>query len=190
MNLPSFKTIRRSIIGAGLISTGLVVSHFVIKLQANEFQSSLEAEVELKREAVAQRPYLERLEEIAERDREVLAETKRWSSLIEETTRKMFASDTFSVSTPSFHAEIPERFEGHWASQSLQRTMTQNQNNGEIRNCIDNNEKPRPACLPTETTTQVRSRHYGMNACRASRYSSCEDRVHQVSGLQENTRQH
>jgi hypothetical protein len=137
MNLPSFKTIRRSIIGAGLISTGLVVSHFVIKLQANEFQSSLEAEVELKREAVAQRPYLERLEEIAERDREVLAETKRWSSLIDATTRKMLASDTFSVSTPTFHADIPERFEGHWASQSLQRTTVPPCNNPNARNPID-----------------------------------------------------
>ncbi|MDC0288645.1 DUF1549 domain-containing protein, partial [Rubripirellula sp.] len=137
MTFPSFKTIRRSIIVAGVISTGLVISHFIMSLRANEFQSTLAAVVESKREAVAQRPYLERLEEIAERDREVLAETERWSSLIDETTQKMLESDTLIASRPPFHVDIPQRLDGHWAYQSLQRMNVPPCDNPNARNPID-----------------------------------------------------
>ena len=137
MTLPSYKTIRRSIIVAGVISTGLVVGHVILSLRDNGFQSSLEAVVESKREAVAQRPYLERLEEIAERDREVLAETERWSSLIDRTTKKMLERDTLPASRPSFHTDIPERLDGHWAYQSLQRMDVPACDNPHARNPID-----------------------------------------------------
>lgn len=137
MNLPSFKTIRRAIIGAGVVSTGLVITHFIVSLRAKDFQSTLEAEVEIKREAVAQRPYLEKLEEIAERDREVLAETELWASLIDKTTQKMLESDTLVTPERTFHTEIPERLDGHWAYRSLQRMDVPPCDNPHARNPID-----------------------------------------------------
>ena len=137
MTPPSFKTIRRTIIFAGLVSTVLVVSHLILTLQASEFQASLAAVVESKREAVAQRPYLERLEKIAKRDREVLAETERWAQLIDETTRKMMESDQIIAAKPEFHADIPPRLDGHWAYRSLQRTTVPPCDNPNARNPID-----------------------------------------------------
>jgi len=122
MNLPSYNTLRGTIIFAGLISTGIIAGHFLLKLQASELQSILEAEVEKKRESVAQRPYLERLEKTAERDREVLAETERWTSLINEATENMSAGDSLIAAKSIFHKDIPERLYGHWAFRSLQRT--------------------------------------------------------------------
>jgi hypothetical protein len=137
MNLPSYNTLRGTIIFAGLISIGIIAGHFLLKLQASEFQSILEAEVEKKRESVAQRPYLERLEKTAERDREVLAETERWTSLINEATENMSAGDSLIAAKSVFHEDIPERLDGHWAFRSLQRTTVPSCDNPNSRNPID-----------------------------------------------------
>ena len=70
-------------------------------------------------------------------DREVLAETERWSSLIDETTQKMLESDTLIASRPPFHVDIPQRLDGHWAYQSLQRMNVPPCDNPNARNPID-----------------------------------------------------
>ena len=137
MNLPSYNTLRGTIIFAGLISIGVIAGHFLLKLQARDFQSILEAEVEKKRESVAQHPYLERLEKTAERDREVLAETERWTSLINEATENMSTGDSLIAATSVFHEDIPERLDGHWAFRSLQRTTVPSCDNPNSRNPID-----------------------------------------------------
>ena len=137
MTSPSYKTIRRSIIFVGLVSTLVVVSHLILNLHASGFQTSLDAVVELKRDAVAQRPYLERLDEAAKRDREILAETERWKALIERTTAEMFNGDLTVPVAPVFAGDFPARDHGHWAYQSLKRPAIPPSDHPHVRNPID-----------------------------------------------------
>ena len=138
MNLPQFKTIRRLIIFLGLCSTFLVISHWLLALHASEFHSNLNSVVKLKRETVAQRPYLEYLKEVADRDQEVLIETERWASLIDATTQRMREGDiAIAPLGAPFQQGIPGRVDGHWAFRSLARVSVPPCDNQFARNSID-----------------------------------------------------
>ena len=169
MNLPQVKTIRRLIIFFGLCAIVVVVSHWLLALQANEFHTNLASVVDLKREALAQKPYLERLEEVANRDQEVLVETERWASLIDATAQRMLEGEIAIAPTGvPFQQGIPERVDGHWAFRSLVRTTVPACNNRFARNPIDHfieaklQKHGKTLAPPAEPRQLIRRLHLGV----------------------------
>ncbi|MDE0863802.1 MAG: DUF1549 and DUF1553 domain-containing protein [Rubripirellula sp.] len=138
MNLPSHNAIRRLIIFVGVCSIFFVVSHWLLRLQAGEFHSALTSVVKSKREAVAQRPYLKRLAEVAAQDREVLIETERWARLIELASQRMQKTgvDSAAIESP-FASTVSGGVDGHWAFQALDRVTVPPSDNRYARNSID-----------------------------------------------------